>query len=113
MNNQESKLDETLAAAEQAAKQGKLTSSVRLVIVSLRQIVERQKRLVLKQQRMTLTVDCLKQTTGSGTSLFRVRFAKGIGIIEKSIYFSDDSKVQIDSTPPIEFIQIKEILQNS
>ena len=32
MNNQESKLDETLAAAEQAAKQGKLTSSVRLVI---------------------------------------------------------------------------------
>lgn len=45
MNNQESKLDETLAAAEQAAKQGKLTSSVRLVIVSLRQIVERQKRL--------------------------------------------------------------------
>ena len=77
------------------------------------QIVERQKRLVLKQQRMTLTVDCLKQTTGSGTSLFRVRFAKGIGIIEKSIYFSDDSKVQIDSTPPIEFIQIKEILQNS
>jgi hypothetical protein len=46
MNNQESKLDETLAAAEQAAKQDKLTSSVRLVIVSLRQIVERQKLLV-------------------------------------------------------------------
>ena len=40
MNNQESKLDETLAA-----EQGKLTSSVRLVIVSLRQIVERQKPL--------------------------------------------------------------------
>lgn len=45
MKNQESKLDETIAAAEQAAKQGKLTSSVRLVIVSLRQIVERQKSL--------------------------------------------------------------------
>ncbi|CAH7170159.1 hypothetical protein ACPV5I_02565 [Vibrio gigantis] len=45
MKNQESKLDETIAAAEQAAKQDKLTSSVRLVIVSLRQIVERQKSL--------------------------------------------------------------------
>ncbi|WP_162926774.1 hypothetical protein [Vibrio coralliirubri] len=51
MKNHEPDVDETLNAAEQAVKNGKLGSSVRLLIVSLRQILERQKLAVKNRSK--------------------------------------------------------------
>jgi len=77
------------------------------------QIVEIKKQRVLEKKRKTLTVDCLDQTADKRTTLLRIRFAKGLGIIEKAMYISSDPNMKIDSTPPTIHIQLKSMRPKS
>lgn len=73
------------------------------------QIVERKRQRVLDEERPTLTLDCVGKTLDKGKILFQHRFAKGVGIIEKSMYYIEDFSVKVDSTPPVDLIQLIEI----
>ena len=72
------------------------------------QITKVDQQIVLGQNRETITVDCIDNTPTFET-LWRLRFANGLGVIEKSIHSSPKSQTDGQSFSWAQEITLKEI----